>query len=129
MKQMFVNLSLECRVDDGSGEPDLSSDFKHDDVPVTEIDHAASCQVTGEDNARQWILAKDERGNVPELLSLTMTPMGNRSWCDSRIYQARQTNAAFHYRTVQPNVPDRNTGFLSAQNAEWSTDNHRALAG
>lgn len=43
---------------------------------------------------------------------------GRRAWSDSGIYQAQQAHAGCLYRTVQPDVQDRNTGFLSVWNAE-----------
>ena len=41
-----------------------------------------------------------------------------RAWCDAGVYQARQANAECLYRTVQPDIQNRNTGFLSVQNTE-----------
>ncbi len=55
--------------------------------------------------------------NGPELVSLTLAQWAEER-CDAGVYQARQANAECLYRTVQPDIQNRNTGFLSVQNTE-----------
>ena len=77
-------------------------------------------RVLGRIVANRGYPLKMRMDNGPELVLLTLAQC-RRAWCDAGISQARQANTECLYRMIQPDVPDRNTGFLSVQNPERST--------